>query len=208
MTKDLWQGTWRWWPVFVGLLASGSHSIGCGMFEIRDPVSPSGGPACRRVSPIDSDKVLENFAQAIGCKLDGMGQYEEALAESFHLVLDIIDVQEMAGAVDSLNRSQDVDAQRLVAGDIPDSLFFAFGDIEPERTDTTAFYLDIPYELQLIRQEGDSLIVKGKAELTLIETGPGTWVMTRWVDEREDPFTSFGRWHAERAIVQSGRPGP
>ena len=24
------------------------------------------------MSPIDSDKVLENFAQAIGCKLDGM----------------------------------------------------------------------------------------------------------------------------------------
>jgi hypothetical protein len=76
--------------------------------------------------------------------------------------------------------------------------------VTPERTDTTAFYLDIPYEMQLIRQNGDSLVIentiKGKAELSLREVGSGTWALTRWVDEREDPFTSFGRWHAERAV--------
>jgi hypothetical protein len=213
MSESAVRGTRRWVVVFIGLIALGLETAlglnlaGCGLFDIRDPVRPGEGASCPRLNPSSSDSVLANFVQAMKCKLDGTALYEESLDESFHLVLDQIDVQELSGEWDSLNKKEDVAAQEVLAGDpvVADSFFFAFGDVEPERKDTTAFYLDIPYELLLFRLLGDSLVtadtVSGKAELSLLEdTQAGTWAMTRWVDERDGRHTSFGRWHAERAV--------
>ena len=207
MEKPRFPGTPGIWPVFMFLMPVVGHALGCGMFSIRDPVAPDGGAGCPPpLAAIDAPNVLANFGLAVGCKVDGIGQYENALAEDFFLVLDLIDVQEL-GTVDSLSRSQDVNAQQLLSTDSPDSFYFAFGEQDPERTtDTTAFYLDIPYELQIIDQQRDSLIttISGKAEISLAED-PETadWSITRWVDKREELNKSFGRWHGERAIQQA-----
>ncbi len=211
MEKRRFSGTPGIWPVFTVLMpALVGHAFGCGMFSIRNPIPPpDGGVGCP--PPLVADNaanVLTNFGQAVRCKVDGIGQYQDALAEGFFLVLDLIDVQEL-GTVDSLNRLQDVNAQQLLSTDSPDSFYFAFGEQTPERTtDTTAFYLDIPYELQIIDQQRDSLLttISGKAEISLAED-PETlnWSITRWVDKREEPNKSFGRWHGERAIQQARR---
>jgi hypothetical protein len=207
MKKSPAGGTRRGFRVFLGMLALGLYAYGCGMFDIREAVGPSnpGEEACPRENPSNSDAVLKNFAAAITCKLDGTGLYDQTLAETFQLILDELDVQELVGEWDSLNKAEDVAAQEILAGDdaVADSFHFSFGSVLPERTDTTAFYLDIPYQLLLIRQV-DTLAVadtiKGRAELTIREFGSGTWALSRWVDERQDPYTSFGRWHAERAV--------
>lgn len=205
MVKLSPRGTPRLRKVFLGLLALVLYGYGCGMFDIRDAVAPTTTGGCPRLNPSSSDSVLANFEQAIQCRLDGTSLYAEMLAESFQLVLDELDVQELLGDWDSLNKAEDVSAQEILAGDnaVADSFFFSFGNVQPERKDTTDFYLDIPYELLLIRQEGGVTVqdtVKGKAELTVKVVGSGSWAISRWVDERQDPFTSFGRWHAERAI--------
>lgn len=202
-------GTKRGWPVFLLLVGVVGQS-GCGMFDLREPVAPlepgSGIPGLPWDSP---ENVLFNFAEAVKANRDGLVQYGDALADEFELHLDAIDVLELgADGREFLCKAADTEAQSTRAGELEalmagtDSLSFVFGDVLPERTDTTAFYLDIPYELQLIRPEGDSLIVEGKAELFMLENRQTLeWAITRWIDKREDPATSFGRWHGERAVV-------
>ena len=155
-------------------------------------------------TPIEPEDVLFNFEEAVKHKVDGLSQYAEALHDDFHLVLDIIDVQELGiEGVDSLSKQRDQDVQRIWSEELPDSFYFAFGDQQPStETDTTAFYLDIPYELQFIVQQNDSVraTLAGKAELTMLKDPQTTlWSLRRWVDKREEPNTSFGRWHGERA---------
>ena len=202
-------GTRRGWPVFLMVMGLVGQT-GCGMFDLRNPVEPPNpGPGIPSLPWTSPENVLFNFAEAVKANRDGLVQYGDALAEPFELRLDAIDVLEMgAGGREFLCKAADTDAQRTRAGELEalmtgtDSLSFVFGNIEPERTDTTAFYLDIPYELQLIRPEGDSLIVQGKAELFMLENRQTLeWEITRWIDKREDPATSFGRWHGERAVV-------
>jgi hypothetical protein len=209
MVKSVFLGTKRVLPGFFLTYTALALIAGCGLFTIRDVVAPDEtGDGIPRKQAIDPDSVLCNLEVAIRYKIGGLGLYEDSLAESFFLVLDIVDVQELGVAgLDSLSKSEDAAAQRLVSTDSPDSFYFAFGEVTPERTDTTAFYLDIPYELQMIDDEGVTVeTIKGKADVTVAEDNVGTWAVTRWVDQREDPFLSFGRWHGERAIQTAPKP--
>jgi hypothetical protein len=206
-------GTKRTWPVLLLVLAPLLAETGCGLFSIRDPVAPvDPGPEIPRRTPTEPEDVLFNFEEAVKHKVDGLSQYAEALHDDFHLVLDIIDVQELGiEGVDSLSKQRDLDAQRIWSQDtcaVPadcdaDSFYFAFDNQQPStETDTTAFYLDIPYELQFIVQQNNSVsaTLAGKAELTMVKDEQTTlWSLRRWVDKREEPNTSFGRWHGERA---------
>jgi len=211
MIKAKWVGTRRQGGGFLlAGLAMASVAVGCGLFEIREPskpIEPGGGPP--RAAPVAPESVLFNFTQAVRYQLDGLGQYEESLWEQYFLVLDQLDVIDIGiPGIDSLSRSRDTEAQRLRSQESPaDSFFFAFGDAEPERIGSTAFYQDLPYELQILVPDGDSLkvnlILRGKVDLNLAEVQAGKWVITRWADEREDPFVSFGRWHAEQVGSQA-----
>lgn len=202
--KGTGKGVW----VFLVLLGGVIWNLtGCGLFDIRDPVEPEKNARVPpRAEPLDPDSVLFNFTWAVRYDIDGLQLYEESLRDAFHLVLDPFDVQELGLDVDSLTRNQDVTAQRRWSQELPDSFAFSFSSQIVERTtDSTAQYLDIPYELQLIRQEGDSLIttetIRGTADLFLLRDRTTTeWALRRWVDQRQDPFKSFGRWHGERAL--------
>lgn len=189
------------------VLAALAHlATGCGFFDIRSPAAPVPGVRVPRAQPVDPDSVLFNFEQAVIFKLDGLAQYDEALAETFALILDPVDVSELGLAADSLTKAQDVFAQRVFSQETADSLFFFFGDVPPQNTGGQALYEAIPYELQFLRQEADSVVlvgtVKGTADITVTE-GEQIWAMTRWVDER-DPggLESWGRVHGSRAIIQ------
>lgn len=194
------------WLAALGLYGFlGLYGYGCGSFSIRDPVQPAGGGlSCKRLNPSNEDSVLANFAQSIECKLDGTSLYSESLADSFWLIVDPLDVADMVEPRDSLSKSQDVAAQERRVSDAAaaDTFSFSFGSMKPtETTDKTAFYLDMPYELFLIRQDSTQTdTIKGKADITVQEITTGTWALIRWVDKRQDPYTSFGRWHAEVAL--------
>jgi len=189
------------------LVAGLVGQTGCGMFDLREPVAPPvPGPGIPSLPPESSDNVLFNFAEAVKANRDGLVQYGDALAEGFVLTLDAIDA--ISSRREFLCKPADTDAQRTRAGElealmaVDDSLSFEFGTVTVERTDTTAIYLDIPYKLQLIRTEGDSLIAEGTADLYLLENRTNlVWEITAWTDKRKDPATSFGRWHADRATV-------
>lgn len=207
MRKSWLTGTGERWGgyLLVGLVL-GSLGIGCGMFDIRNPIPPpkpgSGPPHAIPVAP---ESVLFNFEQAIRYQTDGLDQYGKTLAETFHLVLDQADVADIGiPGTDSLSKSCDVDAQRLRSGESSaDSFYFAFGNATPTKEGQTAYYLDIPYELDILVRQGDTLAVtqtiKGTSDLYLAQSqATSTWAITRWVDQREAPITSLGRWHAEK----------
>ena len=190
--------------LFLGLVL-GSVGIGCGMFDIRPPTPPPGvGSGPPHASPVDPESVLYNFTQAIRYQTDGLQQYDGTLAESFHLVLDQEDVRDIGIAgLDSLSKPRDIDAQRLRCQESSsDSFYFAFGNATPIKEGQTAYYLDIPYELRILVHQGDSLVVtqtiKGTSDVFLAQGLASNWAITRWVDQRENPFTSLGRWHAEK----------
>ena len=190
-------------PVLIGVAVM--VLAGCGLFEIRQPVAPPGegtGPPHR--IPDAPDDVLFNFSEAVKFKLDGLSQYEEALAEDFQLILDTIDAQDLGTGVDSLDRTTDVSAQRIRSSESPaDSFHFAFGSEPVVDEGDIARYFDIQYTLQIIDQQADSLIstVEGLAVLTLRQDLQTTlWSLTRWEDKRVGESVSFGKWHGEKAV--------
>lgn len=207
MIKSCLRGTKRAWPVFLLVLAALGAQPGCGLFSIRAPVEPPAGGGIPRRAFIDPDSVLYNLEVAIDYRVDGLGLYDEALNERFSLVLDPLDAAELGTGVDSLDKATDVGAQRLVSQDtsLADSVYFAFGDVQADRKDTTAFYLDMPYQMYLYGPQGDTTQVCGKADLTVVENTAGAWSLTRWVDKRQGCDLSFGRLHAEKAIQTGPR---
>lgn len=209
MIKYCVRGTKRWWPVFLLVLAGLGSQPGCGLFSIRAPVEPPPGEKIPRKAFIDPDSVLYNIEVAVRYKSLGVPLYDEALEERFSLVLDPLDVLELGTGVDSLDKTDDIGAQRLIASDtaLPDSFYFAFGNVQAERKDTTAFYLDMPYHLYLIDTQGDTTdVICGKADLSMVESQKGAWSLRRWLDKRQDECdVSFGRFHAERAIQTAPR---
>lgn len=207
-------GTKRVLPVFL-LVSSGLVSQnGCGMFDLRDPVAPPDlGPGIPSLPPNDPANVLFNFAEAVKANRDGFVQYGETLQEAFELRLDALDVIEGSDERVYLCKAADTDAQRRRAEELEglmassDSVSYEFGfDTPTDESDTTAYYLDIPYELQLIRSEGDSLIARGKAEIYMLKNEQLEWEISIWIDKRQDPATSFGRWHADKAVVDCPDP--
>ena len=206
MAKSLRSGTGPRWTGFLFLgLTLVSLAAGCGMFDIRDPVQPPiGGCAARRASPGSAESVLYNFAQSFRCQEAAIGQFGETLADGFHLDLDDQDVVDIGiPGLDSLAKPQTIDAQRLRSIESSaDSFAFEFANVPPtERTDLSAYYLDIPYLLRIGVRQGDSLLVKktiaGTSDLFLAEGQSSQWFITRWVDQRGDS-TSLGRWYAEK----------
>ena len=194
----------------------GSLAMGCGMFDIRAPVAPGTGPEVGppRASPVAPESVLFNFTHAIRYQLNGLQQLGSSLAETFHLVLDEGDVGEInIPGIDSLEKARTVKAQELRSQESSaDSFYFAFDESEAQKIEegSTAYYLDIPYELRILVRQGDSLVVSqtisGKSDLYLAELLGGQWAITRWVDQRQPPNTSLGRWFAE-IVGTSQAPG-
>jgi hypothetical protein len=185
----------------------------CGMFQIRDAVAPLAGGGIPEKAPISPDSVLFNFSSAVSHKLDGLALYERNLTDDFVLVLDQVDYLELGSVAPELNKTQDVDAHRRVVTATTDSIFFEFTSApEPERSDTTAFYQDIPYEMNFLRLEEDawveidSLRVQGTIKLTLVTGEDATWSIRSWIDQRVEGSTSFGRLHAEQ-VLTAPRPG-
>jgi hypothetical protein len=211
MGKSLLAGTEkrRGGYLFLGLVL-GSLGIGCGMFDIRAPTpppKPGSGPP--HASPVAPESVLFNFEQAIRYQTNGLDQFDKTLFDTFHLVLDQADVADIGiPGIDSLSKTRTYDAQQLRSGECPktgtcpaDSFYFAFGNATPTKEGQTAYYLDIPYELRILVRQGDTLAVtqtiKGTSDLYLALQA-NTWSITRWVDQREFPLTSLGRWYAEK----------
>jgi hypothetical protein len=213
MRKSSGSGTGRGWAVFLWLVAFAAvETAGCGLFKIRDPVQPVLPKGCPRAAAVSPESVLVNFEYAMGCKGDGLVNYGDALAETYSLVLDQNDVPEIGNGLDSLSKSQDVDAQRILTSALPDSFHFVFGDPGSTKESGTTFsYFTMPYLLQLIRAQGDSFVVAdtilGTADITLAEQQAGQWALTRWVDTRSEKYKSFGRWHGERVVVGAPEPG-
>jgi hypothetical protein len=190
--------------------AAAVQAAGCGFFDIREPAEPVGPSSCPRANPVDPESVLVNFESAIRCKENGLSIYDESLADGFQLVLDIVDAQDLS--LDSLSKAQDLDAQQILSETVSDSLDFAFTRVEPERSSSTiARYLDMPYVLRFLRRQGSVFVpvdsVRGIADtLSVTEQANGTWAVSRWVDQRQAPFLSFGRWHGDRVISTAPRP--
>jgi len=156
------------------------------------------------------ESVLFNFTHAIRYQLSGVQQLEGSLAETFHLVLDVSDVDDIGiPGVDSLEGARTARAQELRSTESSaDSFYFAFGTATKVDEGSTAYYLDIPYELRILVRQGDSLAVtqtiSGTADLYLAELTQ--WAITRWVDQRQEGITSLGRWYAE-IVGTSQAPG-
>src|SRR5262249_53843049 len=112
MAKSSGSGTSPRWTGYLLLgLTLGWAGAGCGMFDIRDPTPPV-VPGCvaRRASPASAESVLFNFAESFRCQQAAIGQFGETLAESFHLDLDDLDVQEIGiPGLDSLSKAQTVE---------------------------------------------------------------------------------------------------
>lgn len=178
---------------------------GCGLFDIREPVEPpveGSGPPHR--NPVEPGDVLFNFSEAVKFKLDGLSQYEEALAADFQLILDGIDAQDLGAGIDSLDRETDVSSQRIRASESEaDSFHFAFGNEPVVDEGDIARYFDIQYTLTVIDQQTDSTTstVTGRAVLTLRQDLQTTlWSLTRWEDKRIGDAVSLGKWHGEKAV--------
>jgi hypothetical protein len=209
MIKRLTSGTRGAWPVFLWAAAFGAvETAGCGLFDIRDPIEPRNPVGCRRVSPVNAESVLVNFESALGCKGAGIGQYEDALSDEFQLVLDEVDSLDLGFSF--LTKEQSRQALSLLTESIADSFRFEFDLVTPVEGPDTTSYLDMPYRLDFLRRQGDTLAVvgtvAGTTDLSLAEQLAGTWAITRWVDQRSEGVTSFGRWQGERVIT--GAPGP
>jgi len=175
------------------------------LYRRPPPLPPSDPPDS--LPPTSPENVLFNFAEAVKANRIGLVYYAGTLAEEFELQLDAIDA--LAIGRTTLCKAADIDAQRTRADELDflmtdsDTLSFVFGPVSPELTDTTAFYMDIPYELQVVRSESDTSIVSGIAEILLVENEVSLrWKITSWIDKRVDPFLSFGRWHGDRAVVE------
>ena len=57
----------------------------------------------------------------------------------------------------------------------------------------------VDHKCRVLDPSGDTTqSIRGKADLYLAFTQAGKWVVTRWVDKRIDPFTSYGRWHGDQ----------
>jgi len=215
MAKSLLSGTRPGWTGFLLLgLTLGSIGAGCGMFDIRDPVGPINATcSVHQASPISAESVLVNFAESFRCQEAASSQFNETMAEGFHLKLDVQDVIDIGiPGLDSLSKAQTIEAQRLRSNESStDTMVFEFGDVEPVRTDQTAYYLDIPYVLRIGHSQGDSLIVTqtiaGTSDLYLAEGQAAQWFITRWVDQRGESI-SLGRWYAEKVGSSQAPQGP
>jgi hypothetical protein len=187
------------------------------MFDIRPPTPPDTRGLCvaRFASPASAESVLFNFAQSFRCQEAALGQYGETLAEGFHLDLDDQDVLDIGTGIDSLSKSQAVEAQRLRSIEAStDSFAFAFefgSESQSGRTDQTAYYLDIPYKLRIGISQNDSLIVtktiSGTSDIFLAEGLASQWFITRWVDQRGDS-TSLGRWYGDKVGSSQATKSP
>jgi hypothetical protein len=185
----------------------------CGLFDIRDPVEPEGGPGiCAGQVPAGSDAVvIQNFTLAMKCGVDGLGLYDDTLGDKFALELDPLDAADFQGR-DTLSRAEDYQAHDTIVNNVADSLYFAFELVQPIRGDTDALYEDMPYMLEVVDQQEDTSIVvqtySGTVDLTVVEAGAGEWVMQRWKDQGDQTGNpTLGAFHATYALEQPGSAG-
>lgn len=158
----------------------GLTAVGCGLFDTRIPDDPSGPPP-RRV-PSDPDSVLYNYEIAVEYRTSGASQLSEALADSFVMVLDTPDANELGIPFvpriefEKANR----DWQTLRVGPNGVRMNFDNVSVRPLITDKLAFYDNLPYEIELFNSGGTVERIAGFADLTMIRDV--NWAMLEWRD--------------------------
>jgi len=180
------------------VLAGGALVLGlsaCGLFDIRDRVSPTIIDArCQGDQPTSSDIALSNFALSIECRKQGSGLFSQSTTDGFWLVLDATSVHdlELLGVPrDSINHAEVITAQDRInnSAEFPDSFKFVFTPVVPQDLGGgKVFYESMPYRLEMYQPEGDTARLTtqyaGETDLTVSEQQAGTWAISRWVDYR------------------------
>lgn len=179
--------------LFVSLLVAG-FGLGCGLFEIRNPVPPNTDILCVEVLPTNPEDVLVNFAAAMSCKLDGVSQFQDTWDQEevgAWLVLDPLDAAAL-GQI-GIENPDSLTFERIFTGhfalmqefDVTDSVSFEFGDAAFEEiTDQTAFYQDIPYFMTVLDDTlGVTQRIEAVTNIALRLKSNQEWVITRWGQE-------------------------
>lgn len=180
-------------PRRLGLLLAGlgvAALAGCGLFDIRDPIPPDTG-GCPRHTPSTVDSVVFNFESALGCKVGGTTNLQEALGAPFQFVLDPIDVSSVPQRPDSMTKTVTLNAfDTFYQGTVKnDSLYMRifYQDLPPGRDqdlpDGRHWFDRVNYELRIIAR-GDTVVKATYAGIATIyfRTGSGTWTFDRWQD--------------------------
>jgi len=196
----------RWLVFGPGLLVAGL-GWGCGFLETRNPVQPPDVSCLSPLAKTAPENILANYVNAIGCKIQGVNQFQDTMTDIFLFKFDAIDASELG--IPSITRDQAVESFRRGATDAgTDTLGFAFGDKEPEQSANEARYEKIPYTFQVV--DGDSLTVlmtySGTADIVLKTNEFGSWEMVSWDDFNDGSGNpTWGRWLGSRVSAPGAR---
>ncbi len=197
--------------LILGAVMAALALSACGLFDIRDPVAPTGENLCLKPPANSDDNVLVNFTLAMNCGKGGLSLMDQTLGPDFVFELDPLDAADFNGR-DSLTRAEDYQAHQTIVNNVADSLYFEFTPVQPIREGTSSLYEDMPYLLELLIQQADTLEVagtySGTVDLTVVESGAGEWVMRRWKDQGDESLNNtLGALYATYAIEQSRSAG-
>lgn len=157
---------------------------GCGLFDIRDPLTPVDPEDIPHRTANHPDSVVFNFAAGFGYKSIGDAAMRSALSDSFHLVLDLID---SGGVPDSLTKSETATGLGSFFRSVvkADSVWISIelrAAIDSTQRGDIWFYDQVPYTVT--NQTKKQTLCAGQSDLYFIQE-KGQWYLVSWHDQSD-----------------------
>jgi hypothetical protein len=188
--------TWTEGASVMGVALVLLVSVGCSIFDTRDPEPPGGG-GTPWIAPTVPSFVFTNMKNGLE-DLTGVN-YEKSLAETFTFVPMPADVDKLGPEVYvDWTRAVEVQVtQRILAS--ASKVVVAF--ISPEQIlDQDPFAaFEAPYELTIMDTQGGVETYKGKARFDMQRLNQG-WHLIKWEDQ--EGVQGFATWGYLRGVTR------
>ena len=154
---------------------------GCGLFDLREPENPSGGPSVPFETPTEPRIALKNLKATTEARV--ITNFQRSLTTSYKFRFDPFEV----GADTVWNLDRDIQAMTALFRNEADvSLVWTVRD--SGTTGEDRFYRNLGYHLVFRFGAADSAVIAGRCTLYFRQDGV-QWLIYRWADVDDNEGT-------------------